>query len=208
MDTKKDNKELKILEPVFDTSILGILDLPQSIEAIQVGPVTASLFGVSAPTTNHYSELSAEMLYYNNRGQNLLYYLFYYSFCMTQVNTALTVTGAWEAAIQEQASYKVTVYNTTYFDLTGLRVILSVINGTGKAEIVGDTSKTIGNLAYNANSSVTFSVKAKQAGTVTLAVSLEGYIGCLKLKLTTNGSYWNGTSWAYRPSYRNQFTIV
>jgi len=212
METKKEKKEEIIVEPVLDASAFGMMDPAISEEAaaplgVSAPEVGAGAFGIqAAPTTNHFAELSDEMIYNNYRALSLLYKMFKYTFYYgTRVNTQFVVSGVWE--VGETGTYSVTVRNSCYFDLASLRVYLSVINGTGSAEITGPSSQLIGDLAHKSKDTVSFTVKAKRAGIIEFAVTVNSFIGSCKQKFSHNGRYWNGRAWGYKSDYRLQYSI-
>ena len=212
METKKVGNEDIIVEPVSDASMFGMMD-PSIIEETDppsevLSPEVVGKFlgASSAPTTRHFTELSDEMIYNNYRALSLLYKMFKYTFYYgTRVNTQFVVSGVWE--VGETGTYSVTVRNSFYFDLASLRVYLSVINGTGSAEITGHSSQLIGDLAHKSKNTVSFTVKAKRAGIIEFAVTVNSFIGSCKQKFSHNGRYWNGRAWGYKSDYRLQYSI-
>jgi len=219
MSAEKEKRTETVAEPIFDVSGRGILvqrAVPSDVAAALEGSATvlapeviANALGlVAASKLEHFNGLNGEMWYYNWTARALLLSLFSDTFHYTAVIAKLFVNGVWER--NEEATYRVKLKNQTYFDLSALRVSLKVIP-SDMAEIIGKAYLDFGNLADDAMSdSQDFKLKAgNKAGDVTLALTLEGYIGPLKKKLSYDGWYYDQTKsiWTYHPDYRQDFHI-
>ena len=226
MSPKEEKIKGTIIEPIFEGITPGVTAAPLGVvekamlafaptippEAVPAQPammpeaIKSAMVALAAPTTKHHEELSMELSYYNERSQSLFFRLFYDTFANTGISPILTVEGVWE--VGEDADYKVSVSNYTYFDLKNIKLILYITpNGQASIKSPPGSYLTVGDIDYADSKSVTFKLHAEKAGLVTLNLVMIGRIDPLRHALQYGGYYWNGSIWTYKPAYKNKFLI-
>jgi hypothetical protein len=180
--TKKEEKPKEtIAEPIFEEIPL-MAALPEALAPERAAEVAEELVVALAPARPHYNGLRGEISDAPCLARNLFWYLFSYTFrCGAVVQFRLRhPLSVWE--VTEDAEYDVTVYNRTFFDLTGVRVDLRKSADDGKATILAPpgASISLGDINHGRSETGTFRLHGDEAGDITLRVRVSGYIDGFK----------------------------
>ena len=161
------------------------------------------------PVADHHLKLKTEAQRFSEVTPDTFREQFYNVFKSINLKTELLTSGTvWNE--NEEAEYRVTLTNDTYFDFKGLFVRLRLLpNPDGEAIFVGPTRLIYGDMPYRKSLSKTFTLKATKVGNIDLWLTVYGNVDPIRCFYSYNG--WHLTPWGIwvqNKIYRATYPIV